>query len=73
MPPHGWSRGVGVLIVAFGLLLAGYAQAGINQWTSNGPEGGRISALAIDPTTPSTLYAGTPGQGVYKSTDGGLH
>ena len=31
----------------------------------------RVSALAIDPTTPTTLYAGTDGGGVFKSTDGG--
>ena len=28
-------------------------------------------ALAIDPATPSTLYAGTDGGGVFKSTNGG--
>jgi len=28
-------------------------------------------SLAIDPTTPSTLYAGTNGGGVFKSTNGG--
>jgi hypothetical protein len=31
-----------------------------------------VRALALDPTTPSTLYAGTGG-GVFKSTDGGAH
>lgn len=30
-----------------------------------------VSALAIDPTSPSTLYAGTNGGGVFKSTNGG--
>ena len=30
-----------------------------------------VAALAIDPVTPSTLYAGTDGGGVFKSTDGG--
>jgi murein DD-endopeptidase MepM/ murein hydrolase activator NlpD/photosystem II stability/assembly factor-like uncharacterized protein len=40
-------------------------------WTSIGPEGGFISALAIDPASPTTLYAGTRGGGVFKSTDGG--
>ena len=30
-----------------------------------------VYALAIDPTTPSTLYAGTGSDGVFKSTDGG--
>jgi photosystem II stability/assembly factor-like uncharacterized protein len=40
-------------------------------WSSNGPEGGNIRTLAIDPSNPDTLYAGTWGQGVFKSTDGG--
>ena len=30
-----------------------------------------VNALAIDPETPSTLYAGIYGGGVFKSTDGG--
>ena len=30
-----------------------------------------VHALAIDPVTPTTLYAGTEGGGVFKSTDGG--
>ena len=30
-----------------------------------------VFALAIDPATPSTLYAGTDGGGVFKSTNGG--
>lgn len=54
------------------------AQAGINVWTSLGLEGVYVSALAIDPSKPSTLYVGTPtcnpfctGGGVLKSSDGG--
>ena len=31
----------------------------------------RITALVIDPLTPTNLYAGTYGGGVFKSTDGG--
>jgi hypothetical protein len=42
-----------------------------NVWTSIGPEGGEILTLAIDPQTPSTLYAGTSGGGVFKSTNSG--
>ena len=38
-----------------------------------GPEVGFIRSLAIDPTTPQTLYAGTSGDGVIKSTDGGTN
>jgi len=52
-------------------------------WTPIGPKGGHILALAIDPQTPTTLYAGIVELtgffksifkstcGVYKSTDGG--
>ncbi len=32
-----------------------------------------VLTLAIDPQTPITLYAGTWGGGVFKSTDGGGH
>ena len=64
-------------VLLFGLLTllitsqAGLVSAGTNVWTSNGPEGGSIYALAIDPETPTTLYAGTWGGGVFKSTNGG--
>ncbi len=36
-----------------------------------GPDGGSVECLAIDPTDSSTLYAGTWGNGIYKSFDGG--
>src|SRR5438093_7601673 len=32
-----------------------------------------ITALAIDPLTPTTLYAWTNGGGLFKSTDGGAN
>jgi len=46
-----------------GLILAAFcipstASAGINQWTAIGPESGLISALAIDPLSPSTIVNG---------------
>src|SRR5207249_8971973 len=47
------------------------AEAGVNVWTTNGPHSETINALAIDPQTPTTLYAGTSGHGVFRSTDGG--
>jgi uncharacterized protein YraI len=47
------------------------AAAGTDVWTSNGPEGGPINVLVINPTTPTILYAGTEGSGVFKSTNGG--
>ncbi len=44
---------------------------GQDQWTPVGLEGGYVTALAINPNTPDTLYAGTQNSGVFKSTDGG--
>ena len=44
---------------------------GDNQWINVGLEGGLVNALAINPQTPDTLYAGTFGGGVFESTDGG--
>jgi hypothetical protein len=43
----------------------------IDVWAGIGPEGGIIVALAIDPATPTTLYAGSYGGRVFKSIDGG--
>ena len=45
--------------------------AATDVWTNIGPEGGSITAMAIAPQTPSTLYAGPWGGGVFKSTNGG--
>ena len=46
------------------------AHAGINKWTSIGPVNESISALAIDPLNPTTLYIATA-SGIFKSTNGG--
>ena len=64
------------LVILGCLSRAGVASAQNGTWTSNGPEGGPVQALAVDPLTPTTLYAGTfdeagDGGGVFKSTDGG--
>jgi hypothetical protein len=50
-------------LATVGILQPRSAYAGINEWTSIGPDGGAIGALAIDPTSPSTVYAG--GQTVF--------
>jgi hypothetical protein len=44
---------------------------GLDVWRPIGPDGGFILALAIDPRTPSTLYAGTINGGLFKTTNGG--
>lgn len=40
-------------------------------WSGNGPFGGSIRALVIDPASPATVYAGTADAGAFKSTNGG--
>jgi uncharacterized repeat protein (TIGR01451 family) len=46
--------------------------AGPGVWTTGGPySGGTVHSLAIDPSTPATVYAGTEAGGVFKSTDSG--
>src|ERR1035437_7871272 len=59
------------LLLAIGMLFSMVARAGSGVWTSGGPYGGSATALAINPATPATLYAGTYSSGVFKSTDSG--
>jgi hypothetical protein len=65
----GWA-----VVLAAGLIVAalsrpGLAGAGINSWTISGPHAAGVISLAIDPTTPTTLY--TASDRVFKTTDGG--
>jgi photosystem II stability/assembly factor-like uncharacterized protein len=60
-----------LLIYLIAALITPTAYGEGNWWISKGPEKVGISTLAIDPQTPSTVYAGTLGGGVFKSTNGG--
>jgi photosystem II stability/assembly factor-like uncharacterized protein len=51
------------------VLTTSLARAQGNVWTSLGPEGGTIQALAIDPQKPGTIYALAGGK-IFKTTDG---
>ena len=70
---------VAALCAAVFVASAHPARAGINVWTSHGPGTASISSLAVDPTTPGTLYVSTGGlykaqhvsDSVFKSTDDG--
>ena len=46
---------------------------GAGSWTiaNSGLSGINVFSLAIDPSNPATVYAGTLGRGVFKSTNGG--
>ena len=63
-------RAMVALVLALSLLWPAAATSQ-NVWTNHSPEGGTITALAIDPQTPATVYAGTQVGGVFKSIDGG--
>jgi hypothetical protein len=52
-------------------ITASAVSAGVDRWTTNGPEGGGTHALAIDPANPAMPYAGTHGGGISKSSNGG--
>lgn len=47
-----------------------FALAGTNRWTRHGPDGGSVTALAVDPGNDMVVYAGTA-SGVYKTDNGG--
>ena len=66
------ARAIAVLCGVVFVTSAHTAQAGINVWTSHGPGGSiQVAAVAIDPTTPATLYFGSEDGGVFKSTNAG--
>jgi photosystem II stability/assembly factor-like uncharacterized protein len=65
-------RRCAVLVILAVGVGGGEAAAGVNRWTSHGPEGGgTIQALALDPSTSTTVYAGTRDGGLFKGLDGG--
>ncbi len=53
------------------LTLALSAPAAADTWVPLGPNGGTVSALAVDPEDGNTVYAGTREAGVYRSANGG--
>ena len=44
-----------------------------DSWHQSGPYGGEIYALAVDPNNANTVYAGSAGGGIFKSTDSGAN
>jgi photosystem II stability/assembly factor-like uncharacterized protein len=58
------------LILGLALLAAAPLQAGVNRWTSIGPYGGGVTALAFS-ANGRTVWAGTKKLGVFRSVDNG--
>lgn len=57
------------LSLLFAILCSHFLHA--QTWSSSGPFGGYITAIAIDPADTNIVYAGTYGGGVFKSLDRG--
>ena len=71
-PPRSHWPSAPFLIAAAGILLAASRlAAGSFQWTSHGPWGGPLSAVASCPSQPQVLYAGSPYGNIFRSLDGG--
>lgn len=59
------------LFAAILVISASSARAAVGVWTPLGPDGASVYALAVHPTNPRIIYAGTETAGVFKSVDGG--
>src|SRR5688572_14912389 len=71
MPRLSTGSPVAVSVLVFGLL-AGPLGAGLNTWTTTGPESGRVEQIVVDPVNPANIYFLTPYGGVFKTSNGGL-
>ncbi|HEX2924368.1 MAG TPA: hypothetical protein VHS28_10105, partial [Chloroflexota bacterium] len=60
----------GALLLALGVL-AQSALGGPGSWSKLDLNGVRINVVATDPNDPNVLFAGTFGQGIFRSADGG--
>ena len=58
-----------MLALALLSLVPGGVSAGVNRWTSSGPDGGYVAVVVLDSQNPSILFANTY-DGIYKSSDG---
>lgn len=59
-----------MLLGALTFVLAAPLAAGIGSWTALGPEGGSIVHLSASPAAPGTVWAVSPLDKVFKTTDG---
>jgi hypothetical protein len=57
------------LLFALSFLNVAVMRAGTNVWSSIGPDGGRIQAIAVDPQNPAIIFA-VAGGAIFKPSDG---
>jgi photosystem II stability/assembly factor-like uncharacterized protein len=65
-------RALSLILFVAGCSISRHAAAGINSWTTSGPEAGRIEQIVVDPGNASNIFVITPYGGVFKTADGGL-
>lgn len=65
-----WLHTLAGIVACVAISGSGAAGAGTNIWTTNGPYGGQLRAVAIDPVSSATVYVAGIG-GVFKSINGG--
>jgi photosystem II stability/assembly factor-like uncharacterized protein len=63
--------GACTLAMLAGVVVASPGVAGTGHWTTTGPDGGIVRAVAIDPLDADRALVGTQGGGIFRSTDGG--
>ena len=61
-----------VLAVLLAALQIAPLAAAVGAWSSLGPDGGAVGAVAVAPSDPRVVYAGASHGGVFKSVDGGI-
>ena len=59
-------------VVQFFITTGIYSQDGINSWTLNLANNGRVYAISVCTSNPNIVYCGGLDSGVYKSIDGGF-
>jgi photosystem II stability/assembly factor-like uncharacterized protein len=59
------------LAVLIPILFSQAAHAGFNRWTSGGPWAASVTAIAVDPADPQTVYAASWSDGIFRTRDGG--
>ncbi len=58
-------------IIGLALILSGCGTSGTTTWQGIGPNARSITALATEPGQMLTIFAGSAGQGLFRSLDGG--
>lgn len=65
----------GMALVALSFTGLGPQRAGAatGAWTTNGPYGGIVDVIAVDPSNPDRIYEASAAGGVFRSADRGAH